>query len=43
MFKLFKEAVDLIKEDPKEFFGSIAVLSLIFGTLYCAMWIGCPC
>tara|TARA_R110000823_G_C15544131_1_gene458498 strand:- start:205 stop:336 length:132 start_codon:yes stop_codon:yes gene_type:complete len=42
MIKLFKEVVELIKEDPKEFFGSVALLSLIFGGYYCAIWIGCP-
>lgn len=43
MIKLFKETVEFIKEDPKEFFGSIALLSLMFGAFYCAIWIGCPC
>ena len=39
MLKLFKEVIELIKEDPAEFFGSILVLSLTFGGLYVSMWI----
>jgi hypothetical protein len=37
------ELIELIKTDPAEFFGSIAVLSMIFGAYYVAIHIGCPC
>tara|TARA_R110000823_G_C15740332_1_gene480747 strand:+ start:425 stop:553 length:129 start_codon:yes stop_codon:yes gene_type:complete len=40
---LLQETIQFIKEDPTEFFGSILVLTAMFGLLYVALWIGCPC
>jgi len=37
--KLLKEAIQLIKEDPIEFFGSILLMASIFGLFYVSMWI----
>jgi len=36
---MIKELHKLLKEDPKEFFGSIAILILIFGLCYCLLWV----
>ena len=41
--KLLKEAIQLIKEDPIEFFGSMGLLITIFGLFYISMWVFCPC
>jgi hypothetical protein len=38
-----REIKELIKADPTEFFGSLAVLLMIFGGFYVAIHIGCPC
>jgi len=37
------EAFNEFKNDPVEAIGSILCLSSIFGLLYVALWIGCPC
>tara|TARA_R100000315_G_C5092767_1_gene53339 strand:+ start:55 stop:180 length:126 start_codon:yes stop_codon:yes gene_type:complete len=39
MKKELKEMIDLIKEDPKEFFGGLLLLTTMFGTFYVSMWI----
>ena len=43
MREMITELKELIKEDPAEFFGSIAVVTMIFGGFYVAIHIGCPC
>jgi hypothetical protein len=40
---LLKETIQFIKEDPIEFFGSILLLTTIFGLFYVSMWVFCPC
>jgi hypothetical protein len=40
---MIKEIIEFIKEDPAEFFGSIAFLTVLFGGFYLAIHIGCPC
>tara|TARA_X000001382_G_C3014912_1_gene129753 strand:+ start:346 stop:471 length:126 start_codon:yes stop_codon:yes gene_type:complete len=39
MINLVKEVVEFIKEDPKEFFGSLFLLGTMFGMFYVSMWI----
>ena len=39
MLDLLKQTISFAKEDPTEFFGSIAVLLLTFGMFYVSMWI----
>ena len=34
-----KEIIDLIKEDPKEFFEGLILLTTMFGIFYVSMWI----
>jgi hypothetical protein len=41
--QLFTEAFQEAKQDPTEFFGSLAVLTMIFTLFYVAIWVVCPC
>ena len=38
MIKEMKELIKMFREDPKEAFGSLFVMILIFAFLYVALW-----
>lgn len=40
MKTMVTELVAFVKEDPEEFFGSLACLLSIFGMFYAMIWIG---
>jgi len=37
--ELYKE----LKENPLEILGGFLLMGSLFGLLYVALWIGCPC
>ncbi len=40
---MLKELYKGLKEDPVEIIGSFLLMGSLFGLLYVALWIGCPC